>query len=138
MNDSIKDMINKVNKSKIEQDLCNIAVEIQSLCKELARLEQENKELKSGVYATKEIKQLREQFKLLHNAEIPCISAWIMEKIKIWEAEHMEKYHDGKDKCDKDGMFTYLLTPTSISMCIEVKCNAKNCRNKKDIFSIWD
>lgn len=59
MNDSITDMINKVNKSKIEQDLCNIAVEIQSLCKELARLEQENKELKSGGICNKRNKAVK-------------------------------------------------------------------------------
>lgn len=118
-----------IDSKEAERYADDIVGTIEYLSKEIERLDEENKKLKSEHYKNEEIsklskenKELKEQ---LYAAEIRnefVLTEDEEKRISDWQNKHNERKHPTKYFGAAGGELTYLFTPTGIGTFGTVKC----------------
>ena len=102
-----------------------IKLRYQKLQDKIGHLSQENKELKSGVFATNYVQEAlanAEKIRNEYRLGFPMTEEEV-QKAEKWMKEHDESAHNGKSSGAIGGRYTYEFTPTSIGVFCGLRCS---------------
>ena len=102
----------------------SIKLRYQKLQDRIEHLSQENKELKSGVFATNYVQEAMANAEKIRNEYrlgFPMTEEEV-QKAEKWIKEHNESAHKGESFGAIGGQYTYEFTPTSIGVLCGLRC----------------
>ena len=102
-----------------------IKLRYQKLQDRIEHLSQENKELKSGVFATNYVQEALANVEKIRNEYrlgFPMTEEEV-QKAEKWMKEHDESVHKDKSSGAIGGRYTYEFTPTSIGVFCGLRCS---------------
>ena len=103
----------------------SIRLRYQKLQDTIKQLSQENKELKSGVFATNYVREAMVEAEKIRNEYrlgFPMTEEEV-QKADKWTKEHTESAHKGESFGAIGGQYTYEFTPTSIGVLCGLRCS---------------